>query len=169
MGLHGKTVTMLNSQLATAEGERDAAKEQLTANQTELDTLKESAKGNADLEQRLTDLQAKFDESKMSSEKQLAEQQKDFSIRLALKEAQARDEDIVLSQLDKDTIKLVDGKLQGFGEQLQTLQESKAFLFQSQEQNEGKPTPKIFTGGNPRGAEGENKTLAQKIQERLGE
>ena len=151
MALHGKTVTQLNAQVATAESERDSAKQELQANQAELDTLKESAKGNEDLE------------------KQLAEQQKDFAIKLALKEAQALDEDIVLTQLDKDTIKVVDGKLQGFDEQLKSLQESKAFLFQQQEQNEDKPTPTIFAGGIPKGAGSNEKTMVQKIQERLGE
>lgn len=169
MALHGKTVTQLNAQVATAESERDSAKQELQANQAELDTLKESAKGNEDLEKQLADLQTKFDESKTNSEKQLAEQQKDFAIKLALKEAQALDEDIVLTQLDKDTIKVVDGKLQGLDEQLKSLQESKAFLFQQQEQNEDKPTPTIFAGGIPKGAGSNEKTMVQKIQERLGE
>ena len=64
MALHGKTVTQLNAQVATAESERDSAKQELQANQAELDTLKESAKGNEDLEKQLADLQTKFDESK---------------------------------------------------------------------------------------------------------
>ena len=64
MALHGKTVTQLNAQVATAESERDSAKQELQANQAELDTLKESAKGNEDLEKQLVDLQTKFDESK---------------------------------------------------------------------------------------------------------
>ena len=169
MALHGKTVTQLNAQVATAESERDSAKQELQANQAELDTLKESAKGNEDLEKQLADLQTKFDDSKTNSEKQLAEQQKDFAIKLALKEAQALDEDIVLTQLDKDTIKVVDGKLQGFDEQLKSLQESKAFLFQQVEQNEDKPTPTIVAGGIPKGAGSNEKTMVQKIQERLGE
>ena len=76
---------------------------------------------------------------------------------MALKEAQALDEDIVLTQLDKDTIKVVDGKLQGFDEQLKSLQESKAFLFQQQEQNEDKPTPTIFAGGIPRAGSNEKR------------
>lgn len=148
MALHGKTVTQLNAQVATVEGERDSAKQELQANQSELDALKESAKGNEALEQQLADLQAKFDESKTNSDKQLSEQQKDFAIKLALKEAKALDEDIVLGQLDKDTIKVVDGKLQGFDEQLEGLQESKSFLFQKNE--EQKNSPQIVVPGNPK-------------------
>ena len=83
MGLHGQTVTELNKTLATAEQERDQFKEQLDSNQTELDALKESAKGNEELTQQLAELQEKFDSVKNDSETKLAEQQKDFAIKLA--------------------------------------------------------------------------------------
>lgn len=144
MAMHGKTVTTLNSQISTLEAERDGLKEQVTTNQTELDALKESAKGNEELTAQLADLQAKLDQS----ETKLATQQKDFAIQLALKEANALDESIVLGLLDKDTIKVTDNGLQGFEEQLKTLQESKAFLFQAQQ--EEPPAPTIFSGGNPK-------------------
>ena len=162
MALHGQTVNELNKSVATAEQERDQFKEQLTTNQTELDSLKESAKGNEELTQQLTDLQEKFDSAKTESETKLAEQQKDFAIKLALKEAQALDEDIVLGQLDKDTIKVVDGKLQGFEEQLKGLQESKTFLFQ--QEAPAMPTPKIVAPGNPQGSSTtENDPFAAKL------
>ncbi|MEC3942656.1 phage scaffolding protein [Enterococcus mundtii] len=153
MGMHGQTVTELNKNLATAEQERDQFKEQLDSNQTELDALKESAKGDEELTQQLADLQSKFDAVKSDSETKLAEQQKDFAIKLALKEANALDEEIALGQLDKDTIKVVDGKLQGFEEQLKGLQESKSFLFQEAKDPEPTPpTPTIVTPGNPAGS-----------------
>lgn len=170
MALHGKTVTQLNAQVATAEQERDQFKEQLNSNQTELDALKEAAKGNEGLTQQLADLQSKFDAAKSDSETKLAEQQKDFAIKLALKEANALDEEIVLGQLDKDTIKVVDGKLQGFEEQLKGLQESKSFLFQEAKDPEPTPpAPTIVTPGNPAGSTAGGKSIVQKIQERLGE
>lgn len=148
MGLHGQTVTELNKTLATAEQERDQFKEQLDSNQTELDALKDSVKGNEELTQQLADLQEKFDSIKTDSETKLAEQQKDFAIKLALKEANALDEEIVLSQLDKDAIKVVDGNLQGFDEQLRNLQENKFFLFQSTDNSSSKP--QIVVPGNPK-------------------
>ncbi|MGG5313836.1 hypothetical protein IGL24_002539 [Enterococcus sp. DIV2371] len=148
MALHGKTVTQLNAQVATAESERDSAKQELKDNQSELDTLKESAKGNKELEQQFADLQAKFDESKANSEKQLADQQKDFAIQLALKEAGAQDEAIVLGLLDRDTIKVADGKLQGFEEQVKTLKEQKSFLFQD---DSGNNDPDFVSSGNAGG------------------
>lgn len=164
MALHGKTVTQLNAQVATAESERDSAKQELKDNQSELDTLKESAKGNKELEQQFADLQAKFDESKANSEKQLADQQKDFAIQLALKEAGAQDESIVLSLLDRDTIKVSDGKLQGFEEQVKTLKEQKAFLFQD---SSGNTDPDFVSSGNPMG--GKVKTGIEPPQGKLNE
>ncbi len=163
MALHGQTVNELNKSLATTEQERDQFKEQLDSNQTELDTLKKAAEGNEDLTTQLADLQTKFDEAKTNSEKQLSEQQKDFAIKLALKEAAALDEDIVLGQLDKDTIKIVDGKLQGFDEQLKGLQENKAFLFQ-QADPETKPTPQIVSGGNPGTIQQNTGSLGQQMK-----
>ena len=121
MAMHGKTVTTLNSQISTLEAERDGLQEQVTTNQTELDALKESAKGNEELTAQLADLQTKLDQSKSESETKLATQQKDFAIQLALKEANALDESIVLGLLDKDTIKVTDNGLQGFEEQLKTV------------------------------------------------
>lgn len=167
MVMHGKTVTTLNSEISTLTAERDGLKEQVTTNQTELDSLKESATGNEELTQQLAELQTKLDQSKSDSETKLTEQQKDFSIKLALTEANALDTDIVLSQLDRDTIKVVDGKLQGFDEQLKGLQESKAFLFQAAEPEVPKK-PNFFVGGNAKPpAQGDQQNLAQKIQERL--
>ncbi len=167
MALHGQTVNELNKGLATAEQERNQFKEQLDSNQTELNTLKESAKGNEELTQKLADLQSKFDTVKSESETKLLEQQKDFAIKLALKEASALDESIVLNLLDRDTIKVTDNGLQGLDEQLKGLKENKAFLFQNKEPEQ--KTPQVVAGGNPAGGSGGDKTVLQKIQERLGE
>ena len=170
MALHGKTVTSLNTQLSTVQSERDNANQQLEANQTELNSLKESAKGNEELTQQLADLQGKFNTIKSESETKLSEQQKDFAIKLALKEANALDESIVLGLLERDTIKVTDNGLQGLDEQLNGLKESKAFLFQESVDPNTKEKPEIVPGGNPSGGgQGSDKTIVQKIQERLGE
>ncbi|OFI48823.1 capsid protein [Floricoccus tropicus] len=147
MSLHGKTVNDLNQQLQSAVSERDSANEQLKTNQTEFNALREKAKGNEELSTQLAELQTKYDQSKTDSETKLAEQSKDYAIKLALKEANALDENIILGLLDKDTIKVDDGGLKGFTEQLNSLKESKSFLFQ-QEQHDAKK-PNITVGGNP--------------------
>lgn len=151
MALHGSTVNELNSHLANAQQEAAQYKDQLTANQTELDSLKEQAKGNEDLTGKLTELQNKFDETTAASQAKLAEQQKDFAIKLALKDANPLDESIVLGLLDRETIKVTDKGLQGFEEQLKSLQESKGFLFQAANTDAAPKTPTILAGGNPQG------------------
>jgi hypothetical protein len=168
MALHGQTVNGLNTSLATAEQERDQFKEQLNTNQTELDGLKELAKGNEEVTAQLTELQGKFDQVSTDSEVKLAAQKKDFAIQLALKEANSVDEAIVLGLLDKDTIKVTDDGLQGLKEQLDGLKESKSFLFEQAEVTK-ETTPAIVATGNPTGGASGGKSIVQKIQERLGE
>ncbi|MGJ8731209.1 phage scaffolding protein [Listeria kieliensis] len=170
MSLHGQTVTDLNTRLNAAENERDSVKQQLETNQSELEKLKESATDNEELTNQLNDLQNKMKESETQAQEKLVQQEKDFAIKLALKEANALDEEIVLGQIDKDTVKVVDGKLQGFSEQLESLKENKAFLFQKAEEKEKpNPTPAIVAGGNPSGSVPEGGSILQKIQERLGD
>lgn len=70
--------------------------------------------------------------------------------------------------LDRDTIKVTDSGLQGFKEQLAGLQESKSFLFQEKDSS-NPTTPQILAGGNPTGPTPGDKSIVQKIQERLGE
>lgn len=143
----------LDERYSKLKQQKEQAEEQLASYQTELDTLKESAKGNTDLTKQLADMQVKFDEAKTESETKLSQQQKDFAIKLALKEANPLDESIILGLLDKDTIKVTENGLQGFTEQLAGLKESKAFLFQQAAPEE--KAPNITLGGTPKGAGGQ--------------
>lgn len=163
MVLHGKTVTGLKTQINTIQSERDQFEEQLSSNQTELDTLKESAKGNEELTKQLEELQTKYDSTKSDSDSKLAKQQKDFAIRLALKDVNPLDEDIVLGQLNTETIQVIDGGLQGFKEQLETLQENKSFLFK-QEETQVPPSPQIVLPGNPQGGSNPTGGLGQQMK-----
>lgn len=153
MALHGKTVTQLNAQVATLEGERDTAKQQLASNQTELDALKESAKGNEALTAQLADLQAKFDESKTNSENTIATLKKESAIDVALLKAGAKNSKAAKALLDAEKIELAeDGTIKGLDEQLETIRTENDFLFQPAEpQEQGKP--KIVNPGNPKGAQ----------------
>lgn len=163
MVLHGKTVTGLKTQINTIQSERDQFEEQLSSNQTELNTLKESAKGNEELTKQLEELQTKYDSAKSDSDSKLAKQQKDFAIRLALKDVNPLDEDIVLGQLNTETIQVIDGGLQGFKEQLETLQENKSFLFK-QEETQVPPSPQIVLPGNPQGGNKSTGGLGQQMK-----
>lgn len=158
MGLHGKTVTTLNAQIGNLESERDQFKQQLDSNQTELDTLRESAKGNDELTKQLTELQDKYDAIKTESETKLAQQQKDSAIRRALLQANPLDEDIVFGQLNLDTIQVTDKGLLGLDEQLNSLKEDKSFLFKQQEVQK---QPQIVVGGNPVGQNTSLKSITE--------
>ena len=142
MALHGKTVNELTTKLDSAEAEREQYKEQLDTNQQEFNELKKSAEGNAELTSQLKELQDKFDSVQSEADNKLNAQRKDYAIRLALKDSATVDEDIVLSLLDKDTIKVTEEGLQGFNEQLDSIKENKGFLFQQAEpkEDEAKPT-----------------------------
>lgn len=131
------------------KGQKEQLEEQLQANQTELDTLKEASKGNEDLTKQLNELQETFNKTKEESETKISQQEKDFAIKLALKEANPLDDGIVMGLLDKDTIKVTDGKLQGFAEQLETIKENKGFLFK-QPEPEADKTPYVSIGGHPK-------------------
>lgn len=152
MALHGKSVTELNTKVATAEQQATQYQEQLQAYQDELDSLKEAAKGNEELTKSYADLQAKFDASKSDADSKLSEAQKDYAIKLALKDANALDENIILGLLDRDTIKVAENGLQGLTEQLEALKTDKSFLF-SQETPEEPAKPQITVGGNPTGTQ----------------
>lgn len=156
----------LDERYEKLKSQKEQADEQLEAHQKELDALKESAKGNEELTQQLAESQATIDTLKSESESKLLAQEKDFSIKLALKEANALDTDIVLSQLDKDTIKVVDGKLQGFDEQLKGLQESKAFLFQVEDVTPPK-SPTIVLPGNPKPPSANGKDISKMSYQEL--
>lgn len=161
MALHGKTVTQLNAQVATLEGERDTAQQQLASNQTELDALKESAKGNEALTTQLADLQAKFDDAQANSQNTIATLKKESAIDVALLKAGAKNSKAAKALLDAEKIELAeDGTIKGLDEQLETIRTENDFLFQPAEpQEQGKP--RIVNPGNPKGAQTSTVTKEQ--------
>lgn len=124
-----------------------------TANET-LNTLQKDNKDVEALQTTIADYKTQVE----TLENERGLQEKDFAIKLALKEANPLDDGIVMSLLDKDTIKVTEGKLQGFTEQLDTLKESKPFLFQ-QPEPEADKTPHVSVGGQPK-APGKTETDA---------
>lgn len=136
----------LDDRYTKLKQQKKQLEEQLTSNQAELNTLKESAKGNTELTQQLTELQTKFDESEKNSIAAMADKDKSYAIQSALREANALDDSLVIGLLDKDTIKVTDEGVQGLKEQLEQIKENKAFLFK--QEDEVTPTPQIVTTGN---------------------
>ncbi len=150
MALHGVTVNELNSRVSTAEQQATQYQKQLEKNQNELNDFKANAKGNEDLTKQLEDLQSKFDETKTSSEQQIADLKKSSAIDLALTQAGAKNIKAAKALLDSESLELTDEGLKGLDEQLVALKESDGYLFGSNEPVPPNPEGKKATfGGNP--------------------
>lgn len=150
MALHGVTVNELNSKVSTAEQQATQYQEQLEKNQNELNDFKANAKGNEDLTKQLEDLQSKFDETKTSSEQQIADLKKSSAIDLALTQAGAKNIKAAKALLDGESLELTDEGLKGLDDQLAALKESDGYLFGQSEQVPPNPDGKKATfGGNP--------------------
>lgn len=145
MALHGATVNELNSRVSTAEQQATQYQEQLEKNQNELNDFKANAKGNEDLTKQLEDLQSKFDETKTSSEQQIADLKKSSAIDLALTQAGAKNIKAAKALLDGESLELTDEGLKGLDEQLAALKESDGYLFGQSEQVPPNPNGKKAT------------------------
>lgn len=93
-------------------------------------------------------------ENQAAAEKHATEM-KELQLSNAIKSALAgkvHDENLVAGLFEKDKLVINDGKVVGLDEQLKTLQESKAFLFKSEDGQQQQQTPagfKVGGGGNP--------------------
>lgn len=164
MALHGATVNELNSNVAAAEQQVNQYKEQLDANQTELDRLKKAAEGNEELTTQLSDLQEKYDQAKADSESKIAEIKKTSAIELALTQAGARNIKAAKALLDSEKLELTDEGIKGLDEQLNTLKESDGYLFEGETTPPPNPDQKKATfQGNPSNAVPPNDETAQMI------
>ncbi|HCD7931632.1 TPA: phage scaffolding protein [Enterococcus faecium] len=164
MALHGAIVNELSSNVAAAEQQVNQYKEQLDANQTELDSLKKAAEGNEELTTQLSDLQEKYDQAKADSESKIAEIKKTSAIELALTQAGARNIKAAKALLDSEKLELTDEGIKGLDEQLNTLKESDGYLFEGETTPPPNPDQKKATfQGNPSNAVPPNDETAQMI------
>lgn len=165
MALHGVTVNELNSKVSTAEQQATQYQEQLEKNQNELNDFKANAKGNEDLTKQLEDLQSKFDETKTSSEQQIADLKKSSAIDLALTQAGAKNIKAAKALLDGESLELTDEGLKGLDDQLAALKESDGYLFGQSEQVPPNPNGKkaTFSGNASSGQNVEEDAFAKAL------
>lgn len=165
MALHGVTVNELNSRVSTAEQQATQYQEQLEKNQNELNDFKANAKGNEDLTKQLEDLQSKFDETKTSSEQQIADLKKSSAIDLALTQAGAKNIKAAKAVLDSESLELTDEGLKGLDDQLTALKESDGYLFGQSEQVPPNPDGKkaTFSGNASSGKNVEEDVFAKAL------
>ncbi|NGP58158.1 hypothetical protein FLT15_07065 [Paenibacillus thiaminolyticus] len=126
------------------------AEEDVKERDKQLDKLKKSAGDNEELRQQIAKLQ---EENKAASEKyasDMKELRTSTALRLAIGDS-AHDSELVLSLLDKAKIELDDdGNIKaGLDEQIQSLRESKAFLFVQKQEKDNENKGPTFKGMKP--------------------
>ncbi|MGF2203716.1 phage scaffolding protein [Lactococcus lactis] len=159
----------INETKATLDSEKTALQTQLDQQTSEIEELKKSTETSAETKKALDDLQASFDSYKTDAEKTLAETQKTNAVKLALKDSGTVNSELLFSQVNMDNVIIQDdGKISGLGDQVATFKKSMPYLFQEGGAAD-KTKPTIVAGGNPNSGSAGEKSLVQKIQERLGE
>ena len=121
----------------------------------QLDELKASAKGNEELTAKIGELQELNDKTRAEYEEKVKATQLEAALKLALNN-KVHDFGIVNQLIDKTTIQLDDNGnvLNGLEEQINKLQQEKAFLFQQELQDstglekDPKPTAKMSVGNH---------------------
>lgn len=123
----------------------------IAARDTQLEELKKTAGASEELTKQIEQLQA---DNKAAAEKHAADL-KDLTLTSAIKLALAgkvHDEGLVAGLVDKEKLVIDGDKVVGLGDQLKSLQETKAFLFKPEDDGDGdknKPGFKIGADGKP--------------------
>lgn len=104
-------------------------KQQISDRDTQLKDLQTKAAGNADLQTEITRLQQENEQVKTEYEGKLQQKDYDFALTEALRTAKAKNPTAVKALLNLETIKLVNGQLVGFDEQITPLKTSDDYLF----------------------------------------
>ena len=108
---------------------------ELKSNNEKLSTdLEQAVKGTKNAEELKATIEKLQEENKAVQEKYEADiqaRERDYLIADALRSAGARNPRAAKALLDLENVKIVDGKLDGFEKQLETLKESDSYLFES--------------------------------------
>jgi len=124
-------------------------KQQISDRDTQLKELQTKASGNEEMQAEITRLQQENDRAKADFESQLTQKDYDFALTEALRNAKAKNPTAVKALLNLETIKLVNGQLVGFDEQITPLKASDDYLF-TPEGLKGYTPPNPGGGGKPK-------------------
>lgn len=117
-------------------GERDSAKKDLAVRDKQLEDIEKDAGDNTELQGTIKQLQAENKKAKEEYEKEIKETRLTSAIKVAIA-GKVHDVEIVANQFDKGKISVDEnGKLTGLDDQLKALQENKAFLFKTGQQQQ---------------------------------
>lgn len=149
--LRGAEIKDSQSALDTITAERDSLKSQLEHNQAEMKKLQDDVELSKESKDAFTKLQQEFDDYKKSADETLQQTIKTDAIKLAIKDTDALDTDLMMKLIDVNAVELDDNGKPQLETIINDLQESKPFLFaQAQEPSEqGNSKPTIFNNGNP--------------------
>lgn len=142
MALHGKGVEAAKTTAAALEAERDQLKAQLAEANTTIEGFKkldvDSIKAAAD------EWKAKAEEATKEADARVAQLRFDHALERALADAKAKNTTAVRALLDLDDLKLAeDGTIRHLDDQLKTVREANAYLFES----DAPPPPQFVAGG----------------------
>ena len=135
MAENGKDINEAKGDVESIKAELKTARDTIQERDTQLEGLKKSAGDNEELKKQIETLQNENKTTKEKYEADLKELQITNAIKLAIAD-KAQDVDLVAGLFDKSKLILGDdGKVTGLEEQLKGIQESKAFLFKTDENN----------------------------------
>jgi hypothetical protein len=109
---------------------------------TDLETAMSSSKDAEELKATIAKLQEENKATQEKYESDIKMRERDYLISDALRDAGARNPKAARALLNIDELKVVDGKLNGFDDQLKTLKESDAYLFEIDNNNQD-PQPRL--------------------------
>lgn len=135
-------------------------KDQMKERDTQLAELQKKAKGNEELTNQIASLQEANKLQQEEYQAKLSKQQLDFEIRSALGQTKAKNADVVSKMLNFENIKLVDGKLSGFTDQVEALKASDPYLFE--EENAPVPPKRAGTVITPAPTQKQDVTIPAK-------
>lgn len=154
MAEHGKSVHATKQELESVTTDRDNLKQQIADRDTQLSDLKKEVKDNEELTARITELETANEQTETEYREKLEEQQRDFAIETALRDAKAINPKRAKKALSDEFESVIfkDGKLIGLDEVMTTIKESEAYLFEVEKEPEN-ITPKGAQPGKPKGSE----------------
>ena len=155
MAENGRDVNAVRDEMATYKSQVTDLKNQLSAKDNAITTLKAKADSVDGLNEQITQLTA--DKAQLTSDlnTKVSALQKSYAIESGVRDAKAKNVKAVMALLDMEKITFADGALTGLTEQLENLQkgEDTNFLFNDQNHNAPAGTnvnnPPANGGNNP--------------------
>lgn len=130
MEAHGKSISGVKQEKSTLEAEVENYKTQITERDNQLEELKNNNKDNGALTEQIDALKTANQAKDAEKAKELADLQKNYEIKLALNNANVRNEIAVGALLNLEEVTLDENnQLTGLNEQLEALKETDGYLF----------------------------------------